>query len=203
MINSGKYENVYERRQITEGSVLYINRRDKGRLSQGLGERNRDASCLCRTQGQETGERGFRCDRISGNKLCILAHLFFSISRYRVSRHLRWVEVKIEDVDTDVKTLRRSLGVECGLSGSLANEVPILVLCPSARLAATSSPTHTSTMCTYPSAETDQMHALIHPAEGKRLLMNNPNITRRRAPEDSLKFTEFMNHRRCIYHSYR
>jgi hypothetical protein len=36
------------------------------------------------------------------------------------------------------------------------------------------------------------MHALIHPAEGKRLLMNNPNTTRRRAPEDSLKFTEFM-----------
>jgi hypothetical protein len=127
-----------------------------------------------------------------------------------VFRHLRCVEVKVEDVDTDVGTLRWSIGVKCGLSGicralaSLANKVQVPVLCRhSARLAATSSPTHTSTMCTYPSVETDQMHALIHPAEGKRLLMNNPIIIRRRAPEDSLKFTEFMNHRRCIYHSYR
>jgi hypothetical protein len=139
----------------------------------------------------------------------MLPHPFFSINRYRVFRHLRWVEVKVEEVDTDVKMLRWSVDVNCGSGicralATLANEVQVFkVLCSSATLVAASSSMYNSIMCTYPSAETDKVHALIAAAEGKGSPMNNPNITRRRAPADSLKFTEIMDHRRSIYHSYR
>jgi hypothetical protein len=205
--NSSKYRKENERRRMTEVFALCIWWEEQREMGLGLGERNRNLGCLC-CKGKEG--KGFRSDRISGNKLCMLPHPFFSINRYRVFRHLPWVEVKVEYVDTDVKTLRWSVGVKCGLSGicralaTLANEGPVFkVLCSSATLTAASSSMYKSIMCTYPSAETHKMYALIDAVEGKGLLMNNPNTTRRRAPADSLKFTENMDHRRSIYHSYR
>jgi hypothetical protein len=124
--NSSKYKNEIERRRMTEVYALCIRWNEQREMGLGLGERNRNIGCLC-CKGKEG--KGFRSDRVSGNKLCILAHPLFSISRYRVSRHLRSAEVKVDEVDIDVKTLRWSVGVECGLSGicralaTLANKV--------------------------------------------------------------------------------
>ena len=73
--NGSKYKIEIERRRLTKVYALCIRWKEQREMDLGLGERNRNLGCLC-CRGKEG--KGFRSDRVSGNKLCMLPHPFFS-----------------------------------------------------------------------------------------------------------------------------